>query len=384
MEDGPETLRRTLSRPPTNCLALPECWCELCCCLSRPCIWRSTWGAGEHPKILDIFADARLLSPATLTTLLVTTAVALIPVRLFFFAAVAFDFQQLPTKFRRLFPVLLGMDLLWALSPFLLVHHVSLGSGSGDDRRSRLHAVCSTLAGSDVCPGPMRSKPSGNHGACRQRDKFTIPFRCGKRPCGTTISPEHRRLQPTPGDFDTSGPMRLQYRCAQRRRAGPHRQRLRADGAVERPLQQCPALSAHRGQTLPHAHAWHHQPTPRDRQSGHAKKQSVRTDRSQPHAAPPAAESRSRQDVQARRSRNPAGLVDLACCSEHDFGHVSNFAIGVATPERTDGPHGCAHQIATRLRAEKTSAARACNIARTGVAPTPALSEPRAHRPASG
>ena len=83
------------------------------------------------PEILDIFSDARLLSPAALTTLMVTTAVILIPVRLFFFAAVAFDFQQLPTKFRRLFPVLLGMDLLWALSPFLLIHHVSLGLALG-------------------------------------------------------------------------------------------------------------------------------------------------------------------------------------------------------------------------------------------------------------
>ena len=82
-------------------------------------------------EILDIFSDAHLLSPATLTALLVATAVAMIPVRLFFFAAVAFDFQQLPAKFRKLFPVLLGMDLLWALSPFLLVHHVSLGLALG-------------------------------------------------------------------------------------------------------------------------------------------------------------------------------------------------------------------------------------------------------------
>ncbi len=82
-------------------------------------------------EIFDIFSDARLLSPSTLTALLVATAVAMIPVRLFFFAAVAFDFQQLPTKFRKLFPVLLCMDFLWALSPFLLVHHVSLGLALG-------------------------------------------------------------------------------------------------------------------------------------------------------------------------------------------------------------------------------------------------------------
>ena len=82
-------------------------------------------------EIFDIFSDARLLSPTKLTALLVTTAVVLIPVRLFLFAAVAFDFQQLPSKFRKLFPVLLGMDLLWALSPFLLVHHISLGLALG-------------------------------------------------------------------------------------------------------------------------------------------------------------------------------------------------------------------------------------------------------------
>jgi hypothetical protein len=66
-----------------------------------------------------------------LVTLLVATAVALIPVRLFLFAAVAFDFRQLPAKFSKLFPGLLSMDLLWALSPFLLIHHVSLGLALG-------------------------------------------------------------------------------------------------------------------------------------------------------------------------------------------------------------------------------------------------------------
>jgi hypothetical protein len=86
---------------------------------------------GNIPEIHDIFADARLSSPRMLMTLLVTTAVALIPVRLFLFTAVAFDFRQLPTKFGRLFPVLLSTDLLWALSPFLLIHHLSLGLALG-------------------------------------------------------------------------------------------------------------------------------------------------------------------------------------------------------------------------------------------------------------
>jgi cholera toxin transcriptional activator len=88
-------------------------------------------GLANIPEIEEIFADARLFSPAILATLLVTTAVVLIPVRLYLFTAVAFDFQQLPAKFRRLFPVLLSLDLLWALSPFLLIHHISVGLALG-------------------------------------------------------------------------------------------------------------------------------------------------------------------------------------------------------------------------------------------------------------
>ena len=79
----------------------------------------------------DIFLEARLLSPTLLATVLVTTAGILIPVRMFLITAVAFDHRQLPTKFARMFPVLLLLDLLWALSPFLLVHHVSIGLALG-------------------------------------------------------------------------------------------------------------------------------------------------------------------------------------------------------------------------------------------------------------
>lgn len=82
-------------------------------------------------EIGDIFSDARLPSAGLLTVLLVTTAVGLIPVRLFLFAAVAFDYQQLSTKFARLFPVLLPLDILWALAPFLLIHHISIGLALG-------------------------------------------------------------------------------------------------------------------------------------------------------------------------------------------------------------------------------------------------------------
>jgi cholera toxin transcriptional activator len=83
------------------------------------------------PEITEIFTEARLLSAAILTTLLVITAVVLIPVRLYLSAAVAFDFAHLQAKFSQLFPALLVMDLLWALSPFLLVHHISGGLALG-------------------------------------------------------------------------------------------------------------------------------------------------------------------------------------------------------------------------------------------------------------
>jgi cholera toxin transcriptional activator len=82
-------------------------------------------------EIDEIFVEARMLPPAALMAVLVTSAVVLIPVRLFLVAAVAFDLRELSSKFARMFPVLLLLDLLWALSPFLLVHHVSTSLALG-------------------------------------------------------------------------------------------------------------------------------------------------------------------------------------------------------------------------------------------------------------
>ena len=84
------------------------------------------------PEIREIFADAaHPLAGDTHRPCWSITAVVLIPVRLFLFTAVAFDFQQLQEKFKRIFPVLLWMDLLWALSPFLLIHHINGGLALG-------------------------------------------------------------------------------------------------------------------------------------------------------------------------------------------------------------------------------------------------------------
>jgi DNA-binding winged helix-turn-helix (wHTH) protein len=86
---------------------------------------------GNLREVDEIFIEARLLTPSVLLAVLITTAAILIPVRLYLIAAAAFDLRQLPAKFAKMFPVLLLLDLLWALSPFLLVHYVSTGLALG-------------------------------------------------------------------------------------------------------------------------------------------------------------------------------------------------------------------------------------------------------------
>jgi cholera toxin transcriptional activator len=87
---------------------------------------------GNLAEIREIFEDANWgLTASGWMGLLVTTAVLLIPVRLFLLVGVIFDFRQLGENFRKIFPVLLVLDLLWALAPFLLVHHLSHGVALG-------------------------------------------------------------------------------------------------------------------------------------------------------------------------------------------------------------------------------------------------------------
>lgn len=77
------------------------------------------------PEIRDLLAV--LPRPtATLITLIVTAAV-LIPVRAFLFCAVLFHAPGVRGKFLKLWPLLLLLDELWALSPFLLLHHINMG-----------------------------------------------------------------------------------------------------------------------------------------------------------------------------------------------------------------------------------------------------------------
>jgi cholera toxin transcriptional activator len=58
---------------------------------------------------------------------LIGTAAILIPVRAFVFCAALFRAPRLRGKFLKMWPWLLVADVLWALSPFLLLHHISIG-----------------------------------------------------------------------------------------------------------------------------------------------------------------------------------------------------------------------------------------------------------------
>ena len=58
---------------------------------------------------------------------LVVTAGLLIPVRVFLVSAVLLHAPRLREKYLRLWPFVLPFDVLWAMAPFLLLHHISVG-----------------------------------------------------------------------------------------------------------------------------------------------------------------------------------------------------------------------------------------------------------------
>jgi cholera toxin transcriptional activator len=58
---------------------------------------------------------------------IIGTAAVLIPVRTFVFCAALFRAPGIRGKFLKIWPALLVADVLWALSPFLLMHHITIG-----------------------------------------------------------------------------------------------------------------------------------------------------------------------------------------------------------------------------------------------------------------
>jgi len=76
-------------------------------------------------EIEDLFSILPRASVAL--TVLIVTAALLIPVRAFLFCAVLFRAPGVRQKYLRLWPFLLPFDVLWSLSPFLLLHHINFG-----------------------------------------------------------------------------------------------------------------------------------------------------------------------------------------------------------------------------------------------------------------
>jgi hypothetical protein len=87
---------------------------------------------GFYVGALANLAEIReLIAPlphsAHVFTILIVTAAVLIPVRTFLLSAVLFHAPRFRSKFLKLWPFLLPLDVLWALSPFLLLHHINYG-----------------------------------------------------------------------------------------------------------------------------------------------------------------------------------------------------------------------------------------------------------------
>ena len=60
-------------------------------------------------------------------TVLIVTAAIMLPVRAFVLFLVLFHAPGVRAKFLRIWPLLFLLDELWALSPFLLLHHINFG-----------------------------------------------------------------------------------------------------------------------------------------------------------------------------------------------------------------------------------------------------------------
>jgi DNA-binding winged helix-turn-helix (wHTH) protein len=76
-------------------------------------------------EIQDLLSQ--LTKSTHIFTILVVTAAILIPVRAFILSATLFHAPGAREKLLKIWPVLLLFDELWALSPFLLLHHINFG-----------------------------------------------------------------------------------------------------------------------------------------------------------------------------------------------------------------------------------------------------------------
>jgi cholera toxin transcriptional activator len=77
------------------------------------------------PEIEDLLSP--LTAPTVIFYMLVGTAAILIAVRAYLFSAIVLRAPGMRGKFMKIWPYLLLADVLWALSPLLLLHHINTG-----------------------------------------------------------------------------------------------------------------------------------------------------------------------------------------------------------------------------------------------------------------
>jgi cholera toxin transcriptional activator len=81
-------------------------------------------------KLVSIDAIAVGITPGwarVLLVIIIVSAVLGIPTRLYLLTAVLFDYRRIGANFERIFPFVLPLDELWALSPFLLQEKIGFG-----------------------------------------------------------------------------------------------------------------------------------------------------------------------------------------------------------------------------------------------------------------
>ncbi len=76
----------------------------------------------EIEDLLSVLPRANLIF-----TVMIVTAGLMIPVRAFVLSLVLFHAPRAREKFLKLWRLLLPLDVLWSLSPFLLLHHINVG-----------------------------------------------------------------------------------------------------------------------------------------------------------------------------------------------------------------------------------------------------------------
>jgi cholera toxin transcriptional activator len=76
---------------------------------------------------MEVLLSQELQHPEWLFVMLLVTALAGIPIRLYLLSAALFGYGGLSRRFLTLFPALFPLDEFWALAPFLLVNQIGIG-----------------------------------------------------------------------------------------------------------------------------------------------------------------------------------------------------------------------------------------------------------------